>query len=289
MGIFWGMIAALGWGTADFLVRGASVRLGAYRALLYAHLLSFGALLLLVWRIPPPGPATIPALALGLVLGAGNTAASLLLYRALAIGRLSIVSPIGSSFAAITLALSLLAGDLLSPLRLSGLLLTIVGVALASTPSDAPGDSHHGQRGVFEALLAALGFGITFWGLQFVVPTLGPALPVLLSRITSIVLLPLLARPLRQSIALPPRPTWALVIPISLLDTIANTAYNLGLRSDAPGVVAVLGSLFSPITVLLAFVLLREQLSWRQWCGVGLIFVAVATIGVADAPVVAGS
>ncbi|HEY0606143.1 MAG TPA: EamA family transporter, partial [Herpetosiphonaceae bacterium] len=81
---------------------------------------------------------------------------------------------------------------------------------------------------------------------------------------------------------LPERSVWPWLLLIGLIDTIANTAYNLGIRSDAPGVVAVLGSLFSPITVLLGFVILRERLSQRQWVGVLVIFMAIALIGIVD-------
>lgn len=48
MGIVWGVIAALAWGTADFLARGASVRLGAYRALFYAQGISGVCLALII-------------------------------------------------------------------------------------------------------------------------------------------------------------------------------------------------------------------------------------------------
>lgn len=282
MGIVWGFVAALGWGTADFLARGVSVRLTAYRALFYAHLVSLGCLLLFVLG-EPPRAVTAGALALGAVLGVTNTVGSLLLYRSLTIGRIAVVSPVASSFAAITLLLSLLTGDEISLGKVTGLAITVVGVILASMPAaESEGQGSGTARGVPEALGGALCFGVAFWGLKYVVPTLGPWLPVLESRIATLVLLPLFALPLRQSLAPPSRSTWPLIAAIGLIDTCANAAYNLGIRSDAPGVVAVLGSLFSPITVLLAFVVLRERLSPRQWLGVGLIFAAVAAIGAAE-------
>jgi drug/metabolite transporter (DMT)-like permease len=257
------------------------VWLGTWRALLYAHLISFVSLLpIVVWQ-PGGVQLSLGVLLLGALLGVLNLIGSGLLYRALTIGRLAIVSPICSSFGAITLTLSLLSGDVLSPGKIAGLALTVVGVVLASTPEATP-DQRLGARGVPEAIGAALSFGITFWGLKYVVPFTGPWIPVLESRIMALLLLPLLARPLGQSIALPERGAWPGVILIGLLDTCANTAYNLGIRSDAPGIVAVLGSLFSPITVLLGFVVLRERLSQRQWLGVLVIFAAITLIGIVD-------
>ncbi|MBA3947213.1 MAG: DMT family transporter [Herpetosiphonaceae bacterium] len=282
MGIVWGVLAASGWGIADFVARGTSIRLGAYRALLYAHAISLVLLTLLVLIIPGTRSVTLPILLLAVLLGGLNTLGSTLLYHALSVGQVAIVSPIGSSFAAITLVLSLLTGDRISLSKLVSLVLTLVGVIMAATPLPTQGASlGANSRGIGAALGAAVTLGLNFWGLKYVVPALGPWVPVLESRVVSLLMLPLLAAPLGQSLARPPRAVWPMLATVAVLDTGANVAYNLGLYSDVPGVVAVLGSLFSPITVLLAFVLLHERLSSRQWIGVGVLFVAVAAIGAA--------
>jgi drug/metabolite transporter (DMT)-like permease len=285
MGILWGFVAALGWGTADFIARGASVRLGAYRALLYAQCVSAVCLALIVAWSPAVKDITAGVLTLAALLGGLNTAGVLLLYRALAIGQVAIVAPVSSSFAAVTLALSLFMGDPIAPGKVAGLLLMVVGVLLASSPYSEWSETdavRRYTRGVPEALGAALVLGLMFWGLKYVVPGLGPWVPVLAGRVMALILLPALAWPLQQSIALPSQATWPGLLAIGLLDAGANVGYNVGLHSDAPGVVAVLGSLFSPITVILAFVFLRERLAARQWVGVGVIFVAVAAIGLAQ-------
>jgi drug/metabolite transporter (DMT)-like permease len=283
--MLWGMIAALGWGTADFLARGASVQIGAYRALLYAQGVSGSCLALVIAWDAAVNDSSVGLLGLAALLGGLNTAGILLLYRALAVGPIAIVSPVGSSFAAVTLGLSILTGDPIAPGKMAGLLLMVVGVLLAASApavADGAGAARHQAHGVPEALGAALALGIMFWGLKYVVPGLGPWVPVLAGRAMALILLPAFARPLRQSIALPPRATWPGLLAIGLLDTGANVGYNVGLQSEAPGVVAVLGSLFSPITVLLAYVFLHERLAPRQWLGVGLIFIAITAMGIAE-------
>lgn len=282
MGLFYGGIAALCWGCADFMARGAGVRLGALRTVLYAQIISLVFLLALVDWPSKLTPAALPMLGLGAVLGLLYTLGTVLLYYALSAGRLAVVSPISSSFAAVTLALSLLTGAAISPGKLAGLLLTVVGVFLVARPprDAAPVMAHH-WRGVGAAIAAAGIYGVTLWGLQYVVPTLGLWVPVIERNVMGLALLPLLARPLRQSIALPPRRTWLALAAIGLIDTLGTAAYNMGLGHDASGVVAVLGSLFSPVTVILAFVILGERLSRPQWGGVAVTFVAVALVGVA--------
>ena len=78
----------------------------------------------------------------------------------------------------------------------------------------------------------------------------------------------------------PARPFWLWVIPVALLDTAANVAYNLGITVSLIAVVSVISSLFSAVTVLLAWVFLRERLARWQWAGVGAILVGIALVSV---------
>ena len=70
----------------------------------------------------------------------------------------------------------------------------------------------------------------------------------------------------------------AFVVPMAILDTGANIAYTLGITVSLTSIVAVLSSLFSPITVLLAWIFLRERLYRWQWLGVLAIFVGVVLV-----------
>lgn len=274
MGIIWGLTAALFWGVADFVSREASQRVGVYRGVLYAHLVSFVALSVVLLVRPLVVSWSPQTIALAFVLGCSNTGGALLLYYGLAKGQISVVSPIGASFAAVTLALSLLGGAELSTAKIGALVLTLAGVILAATPppqSSVVANPREQRRAIWASLVAALLFGTTFWGLGFVTDDLGPFLPVWLGRVASMLLLPLLALPLRQKLGRPPRHAWPALLTVGLVDSGANVAYNAGLLSDKTGAVAVLGALFSPVTVLLALVFLHERLTAWQWLGVAMI------------------
>jgi drug/metabolite transporter (DMT)-like permease len=58
----------------------------------------------------------------------------------------------------------------------------------------------------------------------------------------------------------------------------ANIFYLLGSRLTRLDVVAVLGSLYPAITVVLAWLILKEKISPRQWLGVLLCLLAIALI-----------
>ncbi|MCS6880534.1 MAG: EamA family transporter [Oscillochloridaceae bacterium] len=62
------------------------------------------------------------------------------------------------------------------------------------------------------------------------------------------------------------------------LDTIGFLAYNTGIATAYVSVVTALASIFSAVTVLLAWVLLRERLVRTQWAGVVAVLVGVLLV-----------
>jgi len=305
MGILLAIIAALCWGGADFLVRYSTHMIGTYRTLLFMQVI--GAVGLSVYVLASGQLAHLSssghsvtwetwlwAAATALL----NAASALALYRAFQVGVLSVVSPIAASSSALTVVLSYLSGEKLSEARILGISAALIGVVLAATHfADARTDKDgkaveagdkSGKRskrgltgGVGWALLSAVGYGVNFWMLAFQVsPMLGGIVPIWIIRLGTIVTLTLFALPTRQSIRIPAARAWLLLLPIGILDTAAYVTANFGLISDQVAVVSVLISLFSAVTVLLAWIFLRERLQWSQWLGVGIIFIGVALVNV---------
>ena len=325
MGILFGLIAALCWGTADFIAGRVSRLVGVIQTMFYVQL---GALMctsaLLVLR--PGAPAAhASAWVLAGVIALGNFVGTLLLYRAFAIGTLAIVSPIASGFAVVTALLSLAAGERPAPIALIGALLLIGGVVVVSrAPHDqeieprtenrepsvtspqlaaeSDGVSTLGQvqrkmrnpilnsqffilnsalpKGVLEALGVTVCFGGALWALDYVTPSLGMLWPLLITRaIETVGALLLLVGSKTAPLPLS-RAIWPLVGGAALLDTIAFLSFTSGIGSLYTSIVTALASLFSAVTVLLAWVILRERLSAGQWMGVAVILAGVLLVSV---------
>jgi drug/metabolite transporter (DMT)-like permease len=296
MGILFGLMAAICWGVADFVVTRIARQLGVVQAFFYVQMIGMvliGLLLLASPALPAP-TARMWLLVVG--IGLFNLAGTLLLYRSFAIGTLALVSPIASAFAVISALLALLAGERPALLALLGALVLVGGVVLVSrTQGDGEAqktkdDNTSGVRpspsvlraqlppGVPEAIGVALCFGISFWALDFVTPALGILWPVLVLRIVEAIAVVLFL--LRQST--PParltRGMAALVLAAATLDTLAFVAFNLGIGSAYTSVVTALASLFSAVTVLLAWAILRERLALVQWAGVAVILAGVLLV-----------
>src|ERR1700720_3458750 len=307
LAIILGLTGAVCWGAADFAARFASRRVGAYRTPFFMQFFGFIALsVYLKFRggffegiAPGWHPWALAALA-----GVINMIASLSLYYSFQIGVMSIVAPVSSAYPALTVALAIASGERITALRGAGLAVTLIGVILAATtftPSaaspvnaspvnanpenesaakeTAPKESAHLSKGVGWALLAALGFGVLFWFLGFyVVPAVGTTISVWVIRLTSFSVLAIAAIPTRQSLRLPSGSVWWLLAAVGFLDTAAFVANNAGLHTGQVSVVSVLASLYGAVTVLLAWIFLREKLERSQWLGIILIFVGIVLV-----------
>jgi drug/metabolite transporter (DMT)-like permease len=75
--------------------------------------------------------------------------------------------------------------------------------------------------------------------------------------------------------ALPPRDLWGACLLNGVLDIGGNAFYVLAAQTGRLDVAAVLGALYPASTVLLAWIILKERLSWLQTFGVLLAFIAI--------------
>ncbi|HZC07302.1 MAG TPA: DMT family transporter [Ktedonobacterales bacterium] len=311
-GVLLGLTAALFWGVADYCLRGATHAAGTFRALYFMQVVGLLALLLgvEVWRPlsfahATPG-LTLAAAALSLIILMGAA----LLYRSFAVGKLAVVSPIAASFGAITTILALLSGERPTVLQLVGLALLLVGVVLSGIAPTQPDDMAQAiarqpgaERrwlgpGVAEALGATVLFGGAYWAMRYVVGPLGGVQTAMIGKATDLVALTVVvlaawasrrfvgAVSLAQGVATPeeralaPRSPlfWRWLIPGAILDTAANVAYNFGVTGALTSVVATLSSLFTAVTVVLAWIFLRERLTRVQWSGVLFILAGIALV-----------
>lgn len=292
MDIILGISAALGWGVADFSARFASRRIGAFRTLMLMQMFGFMALSLYLERtgafsrvVAPGWRPWVFAIFAGLI----NTVSSLSLYRSFEVGVISIAGPVSSSYPALTVALAMLSGERISPLRGAGLALTFLGLILAAiTFAPDPNLTNQGRenasgahlsKGAAWAIVAAVGYGVMFWWLGFhVVPLVGSAISVWVVRLTTLSVLVLIGVPTGRSFPFPRGNVWWLLLVVGLMDTAAFVANNAGMGSGHVAVVSVLASLYGAVTVLLSWIFLRERIDRSQWFGIFLIFVGIVLV-----------
>jgi drug/metabolite transporter (DMT)-like permease len=277
MGVVYGLLAAVFWGVADFMARLAAERIGSRRTTFYMQAVAWMcvSLCLLVPSTWPSWPSD-RVLALAAGIGLLNVCGALLLYRALEIGTVSLVSPISSTFAAVAAGLALLSGERPTPLVSCGLVVTALGV-LGTSASPLPAGKSFSKRGIGLAAAAAVLWGTSFFSLRYVVRDLGSFFPVWLSRTVAVFALGSVAVVTRKPLELP-RGAWRWVVGVAVFDSAAFVAYNLGVATQLTAVVTVVSSLFSAVTVFLAMWFLRERLSASQWASVVVTLIGVGLV-----------
>jgi drug/metabolite transporter (DMT)-like permease len=274
-----GVVLALGcsvvWGCADFAGGVQARRVPALVVVLWGQLAAVVLAGLLVLAVADPVPSwTAVGWAAG--SGAAGIAALLAFYRGLAIGTMSIVAPISATGAVVPVLVGLARGEHPGALQFAGIVLAFVGIVLAARePADAPPTRAKAALGM--AVIAALGFGAWFAGIDRTTELAGVAWTVLLSRAVQALLL------LAGALVLRPGGPGGLrgVLPLLVIgscDVVANSLYALATQHGLLSVVAVLGSLYPAMTVVLARTVLHERVTRAQELGVVAIIAGVAAI-----------
>jgi drug/metabolite transporter (DMT)-like permease len=276
LGIVLALAASACWGVADFFGGLQSRRLSAVTVVLgveTAGLLIAVVAVLAAGKPVPDGAQAAWAVAAGLAGVLGLTC----LYRALAVGTMSIVAPISSTGVVLPLLVGLARGDRISAVQALGLACAVAGVLLAGREQGEPGVQPAAARqGVLLALVAALGFGTYFVGSAEAADG-GVLWTVLLARAGAVPVLALVA--LLSGVALAPARADALrLLAIGSLDLTATALYAAATTKGLLALISVLGALYPVSTVLLARALLGERLTRAQNAGVFAAFTGVALI-----------
>jgi probable blue pigment (indigoidine) exporter len=283
MAIVFGLTAALLWGLGDFLSRFSARGLGPWRATFYGQLP--GLLIFSTW-LAASSAARAPAFhappwiwALAVLAALCTVAAGYALTRGLIIGAVSLVIPLVASYGAVAAVLAVLTGERLALVAAVGIIATVAGVVFAAMGRGRTTTAAHRGAGASWALAAAAGYGVTIW-LQgrFIIPRMGPEMPLWISAIGNMTVALAFAGVRRQSLALPPRRLILFTFGYGTFTATAYLSMALGLMTGKVAIVGVLSSLSGTVTAVLGFALLAERLAMRQRGGIALILVGVALI-----------
>ncbi|MGH8957169.1 MAG: EamA family transporter [Acidimicrobiia bacterium] len=272
MSAVFALLASLIYGAADFYGGVAARRVSTIAVVFWSQLvgLVFGVAVSLLF---PAAFLQTSDLVWGAIAGIVGTGGIYALYQGLARGRMSVVSPLAALLSAlIPLGLGLSMGERPLPLEWIGVLLALPAIWLVAS---GVSESAESSGGVGHGILAGLGFGLYFVALAQTTDGAG-FWPLVASRAASslVMAFALLAR----RVPSPPSGTRLLVVLVGIGDIAANVFLLLAFRSGLLTLVSVLASLYPAITVLLAVLILKEPIAWRQRLGLGLAMAAVALI-----------
>ena len=276
-GIVLALGATLGWGTADFIAGHTSRSIPAlvvYQVSQWTGLAVVAAAALIVGLKEPAGDDLAYAAIAGasLVLGLGA------LYQAMAVGSMAIAAPIAATGVIIPVAVGLASGDDPSTVQAVGLLATVVGVVLCFSLAGGQGRTKRttGSRSRPRAP------GRSGRGHHLDEPRRGE----------------LVRRPVGSSGSTrdrgrararhchcsapvsprPPRHAASAIAAIGVIDLLATGLFTAATINGELSLVAVVGSLYPVVTVVLALVVLSERIERHQLIGAFTALSGVALI-----------
>ncbi|MFB7736092.1 EamA family transporter [Streptomyces sp. NPDC056112] len=266
--------SSLAYGCADFFGGLGARKAHVLRTVLVAAPASL-AVELLLW--PVLGATfTWASVGWGAASGVASAAAFALLYKTLAIGPMSVLSPITALVsAALPVAVGLLQGERLGVAGLAGLPLALVAVVMVSA-----GHGASSSRPSRTALLLAFGAGAAI-ALQLVflhqAPSDSGVAPLIIGRAVSSAVTLAAAAVMCRRLG-PEKPAYAISAAAGVLDSLANLLFLLAARSGDLTVVAVITALYPAGTVLLARAVLAERVHRGQLVGLATAAVAVSLL-----------
>ncbi len=282
-----GFATAVVYGFADFFGAIASRKLSSVLVTATAGIVGFFFLLTMIpfFGATFSQGAVIAGIAAGFASAIGITA----LYASLAIGPISIISPLGAVLGAmVPLIFGFTIGDRFGPLGWIALVLILVAVVLVGF---IPGADVRlpSIKGLVLAFIAGAGIGTILIVLKFS-PTDSGLASVITMRVVSAILLNILVFATwmnlrRKKVARPKTPMagkyWWAVIAAGIFDSSANIFFTLALRSGSLSVVSVLTALYPLGTIILARLILKERIARIQMFGVLLALSGSAILAVA--------
>jgi drug/metabolite transporter (DMT)-like permease len=265
------LLGSLMWGVADFL--GGLISKTHKVAFVLVISQTFGLLTMLVYFLIANEQWDWRAGFMASLASFAGFFGIMSFYKALATGTMGIVSPIASLGAIVPVVVGLASGEQPSGLQFLGIMFALLGVALASGPELSGASA---AKPVLLAIGAAIGFGTCFIFLKeggaYSVST-----TMILMRVQSVIMGLFLVWRSKAVARVKPSHLGLLVL-VGAFDVLANVTFTIASQSDLLALVSVLSSLYPVVTVLMAWVILKERLMAIQYVGIVIALFGVCQI-----------
>lgn len=271
-----GLATAITYGFADFFGAIGSKRL---RPLFVTALAAFGGLTLLgslVLLNLYSAEFESRTLFWGLIGGIFSAIGLSCLYAALAIGPISILSPLSAVISAIVPAIyGVMLGDRFSSMGWIAIGLVLIAVVLVGF---VPGDSVRlpSLKGLLLGVGAGIGIGIVLISLHEVPESAGLGGVILVRAVNGLLLifaalaLVIFKRASLSEFKALDAKFWVVILLAGFSDATANLLFVMAVHTGSLTVVGVLTALYPVGTILLAFAVLKERIALSQLLGIAL-------------------
>lgn len=292
MAVLLGVFAAIGFGVNDYLAGIAARRVSPVTITFWVHLIELPAFVVAAFVVADPLDAG--GLAFGVLAGAAAATGLVLFYRALAIGRFSVVAAIsGGITAALPAAVGFVQGDRIGPLSTAGVVAMAVGIVVVTAfeqPPDIPEIAREHARhrelhswiapDVALAIVAGVLFAGTFVWLDAARERTGQW-SLVASSVVPFAALALVLW-LRAGTSFRLGPSTRTVVAGASLNALGSLALVAAFGAGALGIASASASFYPVVTGVCAFVFLRERIRPVQAYGLGVAAGALVLLAIGE-------
>jgi uncharacterized membrane protein len=280
--VIFGLAAALGWGLADVFGAVSGRRIGSIGAVMSGQVLSAAFMTAVLVATGTSLAPLGPDIWLVLLNGAAAAFAYLTHYKALELGPVAVVSPIGAGYAVVGVVLAIvILGERPTGLALTGAGIAVAGVALVSTDLRKLRDGIKNHLpGLPWSVAAAVGFGVAGFLLGWIADRAGWVAGLWGSRVAQIVFfLPLVFVFRRELSRL--RPGFGLWIALvaGAADILGVVTFSVGSERGLNSIVLASSAVFPLIAVALSMIVFEERLVANQIVGIVLVVGGLLLLG----------
>jgi len=278
-GIFFGTVAMVSWGASDFFVTKSVRGCDPLKALFWSQIFALGLMFLIFYNFFKLPDFSVAVIIMLLASGFFTVLANLSFYKSLRLGKVSIVMPVASCWAVVTVLLSLIfLEESLTILRAVGVILAVVGALLVSFKmKDASLDVKKYDKSVKYAIIAALAYGSDFVIIDLVANKIGWFLPIFFIGFITACYLLVYAGITRKDISLP-KNVLKFIFLVGILDTIAYLSYASSVTREYGAVVAPIAAASPAVSILLARIFFREKLEINQEIGMASVLLGLIVL-----------
>lgn len=278
LGVIFGLIVMFGWGIHKIFAKKLISRVGSYSGLVYTN--STLVSLVVIYCVFT-GTFAVPSrniFLLTLLLSFIGAVGVFFLYKAMEVGKLSVVIPISHVYSVVIVIFAFLFfKERLEAFQFSAIILAIIGTLIISFRYSELKKINlkHASKGVHYAVLTAFCWGIVYFLIRIVVDELGPFVTSLYfeSMILAMLLLPAVFG--FSKLKKPKGKDTMLFLLSGLFAGTGAIAYNAGVSMELVSIVGPLSGASLMVTVILSYFFLKERVELNQKLAIIMIFLGI--------------
>lgn len=273
LSITYGLASAASWGAGDFSGGYVTKTGSVFGVIFVGNIVSVALLVFTSLWLGSPIPG-IDSLVAGALFGVCSVFGLTALYKGLAIGRMGVVAPLA---AVVTAAIPVIFGTFIEGLpsnfQLIGFLFAFAAIWLLSASEKAMKIKYQGLR---LPVAAGLCFGLSFILIDYAAEQ-SILWPIAMAKSVGAVILFIFII-LFKTGEIPSKHRFPMAALAGILEAGGNVFYALASQIGRLDISAVLASMYPGMTIMLAWLFLKESISRWQWIGVIGALLAIALI-----------